>query len=188
MPKGLGGINRSYVCWVYGLAMPENKGLAHSIIIFANPLTASMVGYIVSISNTHNHQPKEKIMAQITKEMLRAIRVDMDAALVAVASKYNLSSLKAGNCTFSPDVSFAMKVSGLVEGWLSADESRYVASLFLGLPPLGFEFSAGGTQYKTFGINTTGSKVIATKVSDGKKYLFKTEFIQGLAEKLKVAA
>jgi len=117
-------------------------------------------------------------MKMITKEMLRALRFDIDAALVAVAEKHGLKSLTTGSATFGPG-HFTMKLDGLAEGGKSREAARYESAGFLGLPPLGSTFRSGGHTYTTVGLNTTGSKVLCDR-EDGKTYLYPVDTCKAL--------
>lgn len=110
-------------------------------------------------------------MAIITREMLRAIRADIDAALVTVAEKYELKSLTTGSATFGSS-HFTIKLDGVSVGGKTKEAERYESpsAKFLGLPPLGTYFKSAGHMYKTAGLNSTGSKVLCDR-DDGKTYL-----------------
>lgn len=113
-------------------------------------------------------------MEQITRDTLKDLRAEINAALAVIGAKHGLT-LKTGNATFGPD-NFTMKVEGIREGGLDKDATRYANSIrLLGLPPLGTEFKNGGQIYKTVGVNTTGTKVICS--NNGKKFLFHTDSV-----------
>lgn len=120
-------------------------------------------------------------MATITKQLLVAIRPDLDRALAEVASKHGLSSLKSGQCSFDHrSGNFTMKIEGIGEGGVDKDGARYNLALrdrlIDDLPPLGTEFENGGVTYKIVGINSTLSKILVTK-GEGERYLFPTEML-----------
>jgi hypothetical protein len=127
----------------------------------------------------------------ITKEMLKAIRPEINAALLAVAKKFELQSLACGKCIYDPSGGFfTMKVEGIAAGGVDANAKRYTDNMrWTGLPPLGFEFTQRDGTYRTCGMNTTGSKVICERTGDGKKFLFHLDDVKKrAASKAKEAA
>lgn len=116
----------------------------------------------------------------ITKDFLRQVRADIDAALVSVAKKNGLASLKAANCTYGPG-NFKFNVEGVVEGGLDKDAERYQQCVkLLNLPPLGADLTIAGKRYKTSGLNNPCSKVIVTR-DDGKRFLYPVEVVTAMA-------
>jgi len=113
---------------------------------------------------------------ELTKEKLQAIRVDLQAALDAVARKHGLAQFIAGNCTFDRTGSFSWKLEGVADGGLAKEQRTYDENRWLGLPERGSEFKQGGKVHKTWGL-TRGSKVI-TECSDGKRYTWKVDAIR----------
>jgi hypothetical protein len=109
---------------------------------------------------------------EVTRDLLKNLRSEIDAALLAVAKKNGLKSLTAGSATFGSG-QFTFKLEGIVAGGQSKEADRYTSSSasFLGLPKLGSEFKSGGHMYKTAGLNSTGSKVLCDR-DDGKVFLF----------------
>ena len=118
------------------------------------------------------------------KQLLVSLRPQIDAALAEVASRNGLTSLRAGNGTFNPDAGeFTFKLEGKIEGAKGAEAVRYEQNArWLNLPPLGSKFQAGGHEYETAGLNSTGSKVLCKRTEDGKAYLFPAE---GVAQRFK---
>lgn len=109
------------------------------------------------------------------KNAIPQLRIDINAALAEVAKKHGLSKLQATNAKYTSD-SCTFTVEAIMEGGLSKEAARYDANRgILGLPPLGTEINAGRDIWIPTGINTTGSKVIATKKDNGKSYLVGTE-------------
>ena len=116
----------------------------------------------------------------VDKALLRAIRPDIDAALVAVAKKYGLQKLSLANATFDPRAgAFTFKLEGLADGAIGKEAALYTSpdARFLGLPPLGTAFTSGGRGYKTAGLNKAGTKVLCDRVDDGKTYLFAVDVV-----------
>ncbi len=116
----------------------------------------------------------------ITPAMLKSLREEVDAALAPLATRYALSSLKAGRASYTAG-QFTMKIEGVAEGGLSLEAEPYNQATSLGLPKLGFEFIAGTPRYKTIGLNTTGSKVLVERVIDGKQFLYPVETVKSYA-------
>lgn len=125
----------------------------------------------------------ENIMATtIDKSFLKLLRPEIDAALSVIAAKHGLQSLRCGNGSYDPHAgSFSFKLEGLGEGAMGKEAALYTSSsaAFLGLPPLGTAFRSSGVDYKTAGLNSSGSKVICER-ADGKKYLFTVDIVKAL--------
>lgn len=114
-------------------------------------------------------------MTQVTKLMLTTIRPEIEAALKAVAEKYQLT-ITTGKCTYSVDGGhFTMALEAVAAGGKTKEQERYESAMFLGLPEFGTTFHQNGHEYATSGINTTGSQILATRKSDGKVYQWKTD-------------
>lgn len=94
------------------------------------------------------------------KNLLQQIRVDMNAALTAVAKKHGLKQLTAGNCSFDPAGCFTFKVDGVTGSGLSKTGALYenMRSTY-GLPPLGTIWNDLNGSNEITGM-TTGGKVI----------------------------
>jgi len=103
---------------------------------------------------------------KISRETMKALREEIDRALEALVKKHKLQELKVGHASFDPQSgSFTFQLKGVVEGGLTPEASRYLqAGAALGLPPLGSELRISGKSYTVVGINSIGSKVLA---SDG---------------------
>ena len=112
-----------------------------------------------------------------TKNVMQALRPEINAALAEIAKKHNLQSLQITSGTFSREGNFRWKLEGLAKGGLDKDAERYKQSMFLGLPELGTKFSIGGRSYVTTGINTTGTKIHITR-DDGKRQLAPTDVVK----------
>lgn len=131
-------------------------------------------------------------MSTITRDLLQAIRPDVDAALAAVAKKHGLASLKSTNCTFDPrSGNFVMKVEGVAKGGKTKEAARYEASRKFddSLPPLGFVFKNGARSYSIVGMNSTGTKVIAAPLDEpAQQFLFQRDGIKRLCARKGAAA
>jgi hypothetical protein len=118
-----------------------------------------------------------EVATNLNKTQLRDIRTDINAALVGVAQKHGLGTLKCGNGSFG-DSFFTFKVEGVVAGGKNKDGDRYdEAREVLNLPPLGAEFKFHGVDYRTVGINTTLTKVKVDRVKDGAPFLMTVDFV-----------
>ena len=132
----------------------------------------------------------------ITRDLLKALRTEMDAALKAVAERHGLL-ITTGNASFGPTaatfkLAVAVKGAGVSE---SSEDARTVkaasdwkmqAGLY-GLNPewLGERFSVNGNFYRVIGLMPRRPKfpVLAEKIqvggaSSGKNTLFPIETIQ----------
>lgn len=121
----------------------------------------------------------------ITKDKLREIRTDMDAALLAVAKRHNLQSLTAAHCVFDTIAgSFTFKVEGITEGGKDKSAALYDTFRQLSpatkLPPRGTKFTCAGRTHEIVGCNTTRSKVLTVR-DDGKRFQFPTDAAVRLA-------
>lgn len=130
-------------------------------------------------------------MATIDKQMLRTLRTEIDAALVALAKAHNLKSLTAGNCSFDPAAGqFTFKVTGIAADAIGKEAALYISPEvgFLNLPPLGTVFRSGLKEYATAGLKSSGNKVVCKRVADGAMFLFKVGDVVSICERAKVAA
>lgn len=126
----------------------------------------------------------------VNKELLRAVRVAVDAALIPIAKAHGLTSLTTGKAIYDPrGGTFTIKLDGVAEGGTPVPAQLY--NLFResrNLPEIGATFTHGGKQYKIDGANSTGSKVLAARQPDGKQFLFHPEDVARLCAKVGGAA
>ena len=116
-----------------------------------------------------------------TRQLMIALRPEINAALAVIGRKHGLKSLQLGHGTYAPGGSFTFKLEGVTEGGLDKDAERYKNSInLLGLPLLGTEFRNGPHTYKTAGINTTGTKVICQRLGSENRYLYTVEVVKAL--------
>ena len=97
----------------------------------------------------------------ITKELLRSIRADMDVALAAVAAKHGIE-LKCGNARFMA-LTFTMKVEGKVSGAPPVEELNFVGlAPIYGIDPtwLAKRVSFSGKTFVLRGIKRGGKSVL----------------------------
>lgn len=133
---------------------------------------------------------------KITKDTLRLMRADIDAALAPVAAKYGVQ-IRAGNCSFSElAATFKLEI-GTIEAGEVQDRTRAV--LMELLPVLGFTrddlelvFYYGGNnqKFRLWGYNGRSARpLILKRVSDGQKYLATEDAVRSsLAEARGVTA
>lgn len=118
-----------------------------------------------------------------TKDVIRAIRPELDKALAEIAKTHGLKELRAGNGKYTDGGAFSIKIEGIIAGGLSKEESFYdrIASDF-GLPPRGTHFTAnGGVEYTIVGTNTTGSKIIVTRPGKEGRFLIPVSLVKRFA-------
>ncbi len=106
----------------------------------------------------------------LTKDKLRAIRADIDAALVSIATKHGCPELKLGNASYSQEGSFTFKLNGVIGGGLTKEASAYehYRSMFPKMPQLNSKFNDRGTEFYVRGL--AGKSVQIERISDGKAY------------------
>jgi hypothetical protein len=117
-------------------------------------------------------------MTKMTKDMLKDVRVDVDAALEQIAKTYGIAKLRLGNCTYDPTAgSFTFKLEGVMEGGIGKEGARLQMeqSFDADLPKVGESFFFGTSNYTATGMNTTGSKVVVRREKDGKTFLIKRD-------------
>ena len=109
------------------------------------------------------------------RDIINQLREDINEALAAVAKKHGLSKLQAGKTTIGPD-RCTIAIEAIKEGGQSREAARYDQyRTSLGLPSLGTEVFTGKDTFIPTGLNTTGSKVMVTKKSNDKPYLYDTK-------------
>lgn len=114
---------------------------------------------------TRVHQTYKTKTMKITKELLRQLRQDINTALGAVADVHGIK-LEAGKASFT-DSTFTFKLDGIVKGGKSNEAQRYeLHEKLLGLPPLFTRITLRDVEYETAGLNTTGTKVVLTRLGD----------------------
>ena len=113
-------------------------------------------------------------MTTLTRDQLRALRAEIDAALAPIAAKHHLASLKAGHCSYTATGSFTFKVEGVAAGGMDKIAAQYEAERQWNkdLPPVGAEFTYGGEEYKIVGCKSRGGRIIATRTRDSKDFIF----------------
>lgn len=113
---------------------------------------------------------------QISREFLKALRIEMDDALRAIARKHGIE-LRTGRATFT-DSTFTMKVEGAIPGE-SKERETFRQYARIGVVPMDMldkSLDIRGQQYTVDGMNTTGSKIIMLR-GDGKRFLYERDVI-----------
>lgn len=111
---------------------------------------------------------------------LKQVREKLEKVLPELSKEFGVT-LKTGKGTYDPvNGSFTIKVEGIVDGGLSQEASRYnsLKLIMPELPDLESTFSYKGDSYKIVGANSRGSKILATNTTNGKTYLFSTDYIK----------
>lgn len=113
----------------------------------------------------------------IDKNLLQNLRVDINEAMRAIIEKHGLTSLSAGNCSYTAMGSFTFKLEGVVGDGIDKRAALYdsLRTEYPALPSRGTAFDAGSKSYKIVGANTTGTKIVGEL--GGKTFLFKTSDI-----------
>lgn len=132
----------------------------------------------------------------ITKPLLQQLRVEMAAALAAVAKAHGIA-VEVGACSYDPNAgtaTFKINIAvGLAEGETSADAKARAAwdqVGFLGLKPewLGREINYGKTIYTIVGYEAKRSKFpIRVRNADGKVMLLPMEPVRAICERMDAA-
>jgi hypothetical protein len=125
---------------------------------------------------------------EITKEIVKAMRDDINAALAAVSKKYNVT-LKAGNASYEAHlVKFKLEwLANSADG--KAVDKQAVAlqkyGYMYGITPnmAGKTFKVGGNVYTLVGLQPTRTKrpIIGSR-TDGKRFIFGTDVIKLIAK------
>ena len=122
-------------------------------------------------------------MEYVNRLLIDAIREDINTALKAVARKHGLQTLETAKCIIGRG-RFDFKVEGMLKGGKTKEQERYESASFLNLPPFGSKFVSKGTEYTITGLNTTGTKILASGA--GKMWTWPVESVKKLVGKGKV--
>lgn len=120
-------------------------------------------------------------ITQFSKDNLDSIRNDINEALKAIESKYNIE-LKTGSLsysteTFSVKVEAAIKVEGVSNSKDAQEFKKYAMIIGLQASDLGREFLSNRKTWKLLGMKPRKQKtpMICQNVGDGKLYLLSEE-------------
>ena len=120
----------------------------------------------------------------ISKDLLKALRVDIDAALAEVGKKHGVS-LTQGNTRYSVST-FTTKIEGIVlnsssTGTTSTEQAKYTSEApICGIDPASYgkSFIDRGTKFKIVGINRKAKKYpIIAQNDNGTRYKFGPEVV-----------
>jgi hypothetical protein len=117
-------------------------------------------------------------MAKITKEQMIELRKDIDAALLAVAEKHGLKSLKAMKGKYDPNFgSFSFNLEGVTADGLDEHATRYTLLYErYEWPTLFSEFEHDRKPFKITGCNKTRTKIYCQ--NGEKTYEFPPELVK----------
>jgi hypothetical protein len=136
---------------------------------------------------THPSQPWRKMMTEITRDFLRILRADLDAAVLAVAKKHGLT-ISTGNAKFSDQsATFQLLVEATpAEDGVRAKDVRAAKDLadlggLYGANPewAGKSFTLRGARYSVIGLlpNRTKNCILARR-ADGKDFIMPPETVR----------
>jgi hypothetical protein len=115
-------------------------------------------------------------MEEFDKDTIKNLRVEIDAALAAIAVKHGIQ-IRAGNATFSPEfMTMKLEFSTLQNGKPVTKEAEalklYAPSLGLTPEHLAKNFVISGVTYRLVGFCPRKQKfpMVCERTSDGKRY------------------
>jgi hypothetical protein len=114
----------------------------------------------------------------ISRDTLRNIRPEINAALAVIAAAHGLKSLTVGSGSFdAASGHFTLKLEGVAEGGIDKNAATYERSRLYkpSLPPLGTTFKVGREAYEIVGMNSAGGRLNVRRVSDGKSFLYNAD-------------
>lgn len=115
-------------------------------------------------------------MSAVTQEQLRAIRADIDAALVGIKAKHGLSELALGTCTYDPNGPFKFQLKGVGGGGKTRERIQYeMEAKYVFLPPLDQPFTYGAETFVPIGVR--GTKVEMTRPGETKVFVAKIDAV-----------
>lgn len=126
----------------------------------------------------------------ISKDKLKLIRSDLDAALAVITRKHKLAELVTGKITFDRGGAFTVKIEGVEEGGLTKEAQLYqqLRNIYGNLPEFGATIAIGKRLFKITGSNTTGSKIIAERLDGAGSFLLPIAEVLKAAHFVRVSA
>jgi hypothetical protein len=116
----------------------------------------------------------------VTKEMLKAVSADVDAALAEIARKHGFAKMKMGNITFSP-TGFTSKLIAETADREEGEFKRYASLLGLKADDFGRRFKVSGAEYEICGVRPRKAKpILARRLDNQKTYVFPSEYVATL--------
>jgi hypothetical protein len=119
---------------------------------------------------------------QFDRQTLRALRVDLDAAMATIASKYGIQ-LNAGNISFTSDTATIKVAAGIIKnGTVVTAEAKsfdqYKGLVGLGAFNVGDSINIQGKQYTITGYKPRSSKAPVCISRDGRGFKVSVDMVK----------
>jgi len=119
---------------------------------------------------------------QFDRQSLRALRVDLDSAMAAIASKYGIQ-LSAGNISFTSDTATIKVAAGIIKnGTVMTAEAKsfdqYKRLVGLGHLSVGDSITLQGKQYTITGYKPRSSKAPVCVSRDGRGFKVSVDMVK----------
>ena len=119
---------------------------------------------------------------QFDRQSLRALRVDLDSAMAAIATKYGIQ-LSAGNISFTSDTATIKVAAGIIKnGTVMTAEAKsfdqYKRLVGLGHLSVGDSITLQGKQYTITGYKPRSSKAPVCVSRDGRGFKVSVDMVK----------
>mgnify|MGYP000636562278 FL=1 len=119
---------------------------------------------------------------QFDRQSLRALRVDLDSAMAAIATKYGIQ-LNAGNISFTSDTATIKVAAGIIKnGTVMTAEAKsfdqYKRLVGLGHLSVGDSITLQGKQYTITGYKPRSSKAPVCVSRDGRGFKVSVDMVK----------
>jgi len=119
---------------------------------------------------------------QFDRQSLRALRVDLDSAMAAIATKYGIQ-LNAGNISFTSDTATIKVAAGIIKnGTVMTAEAKsfdqYKRLVGLGAFSVGDSITLQGKQYTITGYKPRSSKAPVCVSRDGRGFKVSVDMVK----------
>ena len=119
---------------------------------------------------------------QFDRQSLRALRVDLDSAMAAIATKYGIQ-LSAGNISFTSDTATIKVAAGIIKnGTVMTAEAKsfdqYKRLVGLGAFSVGDSITLQGKQYTITGYKPRSSKAPVCVSRDGRGFKVSVDMVK----------
>ena len=119
---------------------------------------------------------------QFDRQSLRALRVDLDSAMAAIATKYGIQ-LNAGNISFTSDTATIKVAAGIIKnGTVMTAEAKsfdqYKRLVGLGHLSVGDSITLQGKQYNITGYKPRSSKAPVCVSRDGRGFKVSVDMVK----------
>jgi len=119
---------------------------------------------------------------QFDRQSLRALRVDLDSAMAAIATKYGIQ-LSAGNISFTSDTATIKVAAGIIKnGTVMTAEAKsfdqYKRLVGLGAFSVGDSITLQGKQYTITGYKPRSSKAPVCVSRDGRGFKMSVDMVK----------